>query len=479
MPPRIPERELHAIEEVVCHHPEGSAAGQIAHAIGTRLPRRTLQYYLRHLVSEKRLVKKGKGRWTRYLPARGMISKKSGTGKEIMPAPPEAAAGMPLSEAGREILDLVSRPMTERKPVGYRRDFLENYLANKSSYLSSDEKTRLQKLGEPGTPDMRSAGTYAERILHRLLIDLSWNSSRLEGNTYSLLETRRLIELGEETEGKAPLEAQMILNHKAAIEFLVQSAGTVGFNRQTICNLHAMLADNLLGDPSAPGRLRREPVTIGLSVYRPPAVPQIIDECFDRLLATARAIRDPFEQAFFVMVQLPYLQPFLDVNKRVSRLAANIPLIRNNLVPLSFVAVSDTLYVKGLLGVYEHNRIDLLKDVFLWAYERSAVRYAAVQQSIIEPDAFRLQHRDAIKEAIANVIQKAMGYKTAAIYLKEFAADRIGKKDRNKFIEAVETDLTGVHEGSYARYRLRPSEFQAWRKVWDSERSRTKPFRTE
>jgi len=88
------------------------------------------------------------------------------------------------------------------------------------------------------------------------LIDLSWNSSRLEGNTYSLLETERLLEFGENAEGKDALEAQMILNHKAAIELLVEQAAEIGFNRYTILNLHALLSDNLLADPQACGRLR-------------------------------------------------------------------------------------------------------------------------------------------------------------------------------------------------------------------------------
>ena len=105
----------------------------------------------------------------------------------------------------------------------------------------------------------------------------------------------------------------------------------------------------------------------------------MIEECFDQILATASAISDPFEQAFFVMVQLPYLQPFDDVNKRVSRLAANIPLIKANLVPLSFEDVPRQLYTEAMLGVYEMKRIELLRDVFIWAYGRSAARYAAVR----------------------------------------------------------------------------------------------------
>lgn len=115
-----------------------------------------------------------------------------------------------------------------------------------------------------------------------------------------------------------------------------KSADQIGFNRRTILNLHALLADNLLEDPTAPGGLRHEGVGISGSVFHPLEVPQLLEECFDEILEKAAAVTDPFEQAFFMMVQLPYLQPFIDVNKRVSRLAANIPLIRRNLAPLSF-----------------------------------------------------------------------------------------------------------------------------------------------
>ena len=189
------------------------------------------------------------------------------------------------------------------------------------------------------------------------MIDLSWNSSRLEGNTYSLLDTQRLIEAGEMAEGKQRLEAQMILNHKEAIELLADGTAAVGFNRYTVLNLHAMLADNLMADPRAPGRLRHIGVGIGASVFHPLEVPQLIEECFDQVLATASMIGDPFEQAFFAMVQIPYLQPFENVNKRVSRLCANIPLIKSNLSPLTFADLPRDLYTEAMLGVYELNRI--------------------------------------------------------------------------------------------------------------------------
>jgi len=287
-----------------------------------------------------------------------------------------AEEAVPLSAASQEMRAYLSQPLNARKPVGYNREFLDSYRPNETFYLSEEQRAHLAQVGKPNFAD-QAAGTYAKQILNRLLIDLSWNSSRLEGNTYSLLDTTRLIELGEAAEGRDRLEAQMIVNHKDAIEFLVNEAEGIGFNRYTILNLHGILAQNLLPDPGAPGRLRRMGVGIGKSTFHPLELPQLIEECFDQLLATAAAIADPFEQSFFVMVQLPYLQPFDDVNKRVSRMAANIPFIRANLSPLAFTDVPQDLYAHAMLGVYELNRIELLRDLFIWAYERSAARYAA------------------------------------------------------------------------------------------------------
>ncbi|MBF0623558.1 MAG: hypothetical protein HQL82_02000 [Magnetococcales bacterium] len=203
---------------------------------------------------------------------------------------------MPLSSAGLAIRDLIRRPTEARKPVGYDRGFLDDYRPNVSFYLSPRERAHLAEVGRPQSP-IQPAGTYARQILNRLLIDLAWNSSRLEGNTYSLLDTRRLIELGEQAEGRAHLEAQMILNHKDAIEFLVSAAGDIGFNRYTILNLHALLANNLLADTTAAGRLRYIAVGIEHSAFHPLEMPQLIVECFDQLLATAEAMIRPSEFA--------------------------------------------------------------------------------------------------------------------------------------------------------------------------------------
>jgi hypothetical protein len=258
----------------------------------------------------------------------------------------------------------------------------------------------------------------------------------------------------------------MILNHKDAVEFLVGNAGEIGFNRYTILNLHGILANNLLADERAAGRLRHIAVGIDGSAYHPPETPQLIEECFDQLLATAAAIADPFEQSLFVMTQLPYLQPFDDVNKRVSRMAANIPFIRANLSPLSFTDLPRDLYTHAMLGVYELNRIELLRDVFIWSYERSAARYAAVRQSLGEPDPFRLRYREALRSVVGEVVRGGMDRRAAADHVAAWVAANVEQDDREKFREVAENELLGLHEGNFARYAIRPGEFATWRDVW-------------
>jgi fido (protein-threonine AMPylation protein) len=463
MPKQIPKNELDAVHEAVARFPKGASVEEVNNALAGKMPRRTLQRRLALLVEQNRLTVEGRGRASRYrLPA---ITGKADNVEEDDKLDALGEVYVPVSPEGNVIKQAVREPIQNRDPVGYNRAFLDGYRPNDTFYLSLEIRQHLYDIGR-SPDDKRPAGTYVRQIFNRLLIDLSWNSSRLEGNTYSLLETERLLELGEETEGKDVLEAQMILNHKAAIEMLVDQAMEIGFNRYTILNLHALLSDNLLANPLACGRLRTIAVGIGGTVYHPLEVPQLIDECFQQILDTAAAITDPFEQAFFAMVQMPYLQPFEDVNKRVSRLAANLPLIRENLSPLSFVDVPELAYIEGMLGVYELNQIELLRDIFVWAYERSCARYSAVQQSLGEPDPFRLRYRTLVAKIVSEIVRSGMDKKTAAVLIKQCATKSVPQEQRARFIEVVETEVMSLHEGNIARYRLRPSEYQLWEKIW-------------
>jgi hypothetical protein len=427
-------------------------------------PRRSLQRWIARLVADGRIVAVGAGRGRRYR----IPDYNSSSHEPASLLVREAAAEfdpIPLSSAAERTNRLVSLPITRRKPVGYDFSFLDGYRPNVSAYLSPALRRKLAALGQTHGEAL-PAGTHLRKVMDRLLIDLSWNSSRLEGNTYSLLETQRLLEAGEAAEGHAAHETQMILNHKAAIELLAEHADEIGFNRYTLCNLHALLSENLLPEPAAGGRLRTHAVGIGASVYHPPEVPSLIEECFDQILATATAISDPFEQAFFAMIHLPYLQPFEDVNKRVSRLAANIPLVRHNLGPLSFVDVPQSDYMHAILGVYELKRVDYLRDVFAWAYERSCARYAAVRQVLGEPDPFRLRHRERLKEVVAAVVRGRMDKKAAAAFVRRESQKLPDTSERTPFAAMIEAELTSLHEGNFARYRLRPAEFSAWQQTW-------------
>lgn len=455
---QIPKEALAAIENALAGKSGSATAREILEELVEDVPMRTLQYRLKYLADVGRIDKQGEGRWARYSVA-------SRAAALVAPVGELEGSVIPLSAAGAKVQDHLRQPQARRKHVGYDRAFLESYEPNLDTYLTDAERDHLAEIGRSralGQP----AGTYAERILNRLLIDLSWNSSRLEGNTYSLLDTKRLVEFGEAAEGHDNREAQMVLNHKDAIEFLVGNVEEIGFNRYTILNLHGMLANNLLPDDSAAGRLRYIPIGIESSVFHPLEEPQLIEECFDLVLAKARVIENPFEQALFVMIQLPYLQPFDDVNKRVSRLAANIPFIRSGLSPLSFTEVSRRIYTDAVLGVYELNDIALLKDLFIWAYERSAARYAAVRQSLGEPDPFRVKHRDNLRNVIRQIVQQRVGQKDASRYIGTWMHENLPPSEHDRFRETAETELLALHEGNFARYRITPKAFASWQKEW-------------
>jgi hypothetical protein len=444
------------ILQAVARFPDSASVDEIGVALDHTVPRRTLQRRIALLVFENRLIPESEGRGRRYRlppPEREAVTSKPVTG------------GIRYSPEAEAIRDRVALPISSRKPVGYDRAFLDQYRPNESFYLTTEIRAYLASLG--AVPDVRfPPGTYVRQVLNRLLIDLSWNSSRLEGNTYSLLETERLLEFGENAEGRNVREAQMILNHKAAIELLVEAGSDIGFNRYTICNLHALLSENLLSDPQACGRVRLKGVGITGTVFQPLHGPQVIDECFEQVLHTADAVENVFEKAFFVMVHLPYLQPIEDVNKRVSRLAANIPLIRANFCPLSFVDVPEQDYTHGILGVYELTRVELLRDVFVWAYERSCARYSAVRQSLGEPDPFRLRYRQELADMVAAVVRGQLDKKAAGSLIQHLAFEKAEGGDRSRLVEVAETELMALHEGNIARYRLRLSEYQVWHATW-------------
>ncbi len=409
------------------------------------------------LIDTGQVAAQGEGRARRYFWAEAQPS-----GKGIATAVDGFPSFIPLSVDSQDILAYIDQPPEARKPVGYQRDFLDAYRPNETCYLSESLRRQLRKMGR--TTDVNEpAGTYSRAILNRLLIDLSWASSQLEGNTYSRLDTRELIEHGKAARGKAAIETQMILNHKTAIELLVENIDSAEFNRYTLMNLHSALAENLLPNPADEGRIRQHAIDIGKSVYRPLSTSQQIEDALELLLSKANQIEDPFEQSFFMMVHLPYLQPFADINKRTSRLAANLPLFRMNLCPLTFLDVPEQAYSRATLGVYEMTRVELLRDLYIWAYERSTQEYLAIKQDLSEPDPLRLVWRDFIKQTIREVITHPEIEPLSCI--QRAVAERIPEGEQADVHALTVEELRRLHEGVLARYGLRPSEYTDWKAV--------------
>ena len=455
MPRTTPSEERQLIESIVAAHPNGIRISDIEAEMtrrqGDKLNRRTLQRRLQKLIEAQRLTAAGESIALVYKPVLGApVAIKDVAQAELY---------VLVSPEGARIRDSVRLPLMHRRPVGYQREFLDAYQPGETFYLSESLRTQLHDMGRTA-PSERPAGTYARDILSRLLVDLSWASSKLEGNTYSRLDTQNLIELGQAAQGKDAIETQMILNHKTAIEMLIEDADEVGFDAFTFKNLHAVLSQDLMRDPQSSGRLRRRAVDISGTVFHPAALPQVIEDCFEQLLQKAAVIADPFEQAFFLMVQLPYLQPFEDVNKRVSRVGANMPLIKHNLCPLSFIDVPERAYVEGTLGVYELNEVDLLRDVFVWAYERSCQRYLAITQTMVEPDPLKMKYREALIHAVQVVVKGQLRPQPDVI--ARVARDIVNEADRDAFVQMLTDALGQLHEGSIARYRLRRSEYLSW-----------------
>lgn len=410
----------------------------------------TAKRQLNALIKAGLVFRDGQTRATRYRIVEAPST--SATGAEASPASPASAVDtVRWSNNGQALLARLQQPLAARAPAGYQRAFVEDYVPNQSALLSP---AVAQALADEGRMRGRQpAGTYARKVLEPLLLDLSWSSSRLEGNRYSLLATQELFKRG--TAGDDP-DAVMLLNHKAAIEFMVDAVPQYGLTPAVIGNLHALLMQDLLADAEGLGRIRQTVVNIGDTTYVPLQAPMLLQEMFDLIVEKARLIKNPVEAAFFLWVNLAYLQPFEDGNKRTSRLSANIPLMLYNCAPLSFLDVEAQDYAYAMMGVYEDCDVSLAADLFTWAYRRSIRKYAIQLDAVGVPDPVRLRFREQLNEAISRVVRERDTIDAA------MAALGLSKEDALAFrpLLAQELRVLGLH--NCARYRLPMEQVQRW-----------------
>lgn len=406
----------------------------------------TIRRHLDALCASGQLARSGQARGTRYRLAGG-IAPVEHAAQKAFPSDLGPAWSPTAVELGRK-LDM---PLAARDPVTYRREFVEDYIPNETWLMPrslAEELYRARRLRE-----QQPAGTYARKVLEQLLVDLSWSSSRLEGNRYTLLATEALFKRGT---AESDVDAVMLLNHKAAMEFLVDAVPLQGLSTALIRNLHAVLMQDLLADTDALGVIRKKLVNISDTVYVPTQVPAVLEEMLVTIVSKARLIKNPVEAAFFLWVNLAYLQPFEDGNQRTSRLAANIPLMLYNCSPLSFLDADPHDYAQAMLGVYEFRDVSRAVDLFAWTYRRSMKKYVVVMESMGAPNPLRLQYRAHLTEAVGLVVRNR---KSAQAAIVELGLD----DDQAPGFRAMLLDeLNKLEVFNCARYRLTMNATQAW-----------------
>lgn len=208
--------------------------------------------------------------------------------------------------------------------------------------------------------------------IERLAIDLSWKSSQIEGNTYSLLETERLLKEKQTASGKSKDEAVMLLNHKDAIDFIVENPEYLKkLSIRRIEDIHSLLTKEL----GINRNLRHRRVGITGTNYRPLDNEFQIKEAFEDMCQLINSKTNIFEKALIALVLISYIQGFMDGNKRTARITSNAILIANKYCPISFRTVDSIEYKKAMLIFYERNNITAFKRIFIDQFEFAVKTY--------------------------------------------------------------------------------------------------------
>lgn len=407
--------------------------------LGPGFAERTIRRWLSELIDEDLVKKTGIKSSTRYQFA------------------PSLSQSLFAREAIKSI-DYVRQPIFQRSPTVYNKQWLDEYKPNQTFYFSAKDRDQMHRQGQRGV-DNNSAGTFARKIYNRLLIDLSYNSSRLEGNTYSLLDTERLIFEGASAEGKLNAEKVMILNHKEAIRHLIDFAPQIEIDFNEICTLHFLLSDSLIA-PQYSGQLRDHGVRISASTYVPIENKLELEKQLQIVCQKAKLIQDPFESSFFLLTHVAYLQAFVDVNKRTSRLSANIPLIKHNLVPLSFNDVEKEDYNSAMIAIYELNDVLPLSKLYYYSYLRSCQQYDANAESM-GYDEIRVRYRQIRRGILRHIIVNQLTGTKIAEYVQDQAA-KIPADQRSHFLKNVFEDLHEINPHRIAGLGVSVQQLENW-----------------
>ena len=243
----------------------------------------------------------------------------------------------------------------------------------KHNVFTAQELEKLAEFHKIFRNNISQLSTNAyKKELERLAIDLSWKSSQIEGNTYSLLETERLLKDKETAAGKTKEEAIMLLNHKEAIDFIIENPDYLSpLSVSKIEDIHSILVKELGVDRN----IRNRRVGISGTNYRPLDNEFQINEALRNSCVLINKKNNVFEKALLALVLISYIQPFMDGNKRTARIVSNALLINQNYCPLSFRTVDPIEYKKAMLLFYEQNNISCFKEIFINQFEFAVNTY--------------------------------------------------------------------------------------------------------
>ena len=303
------------------------------------------------------------------LTARGVLER-TGKGRAVS----YHISGKYLFHENVDIDRYFSLPFNERnaKPE-FQRDVFQLF---ETGIFSDDERKRLETIDVAYRSAKRKlereSPTILRREWERLVVELSWKSSEIEGNTYTLLETEALLKERQRAEGKDVAETQMILNHKKALDFILGHKDEFReITVEKVLDLHALLTE----DMAISVDFRNHPVGITGTLYRPLARYDDIAESMRQLSDACARIGDAFGKAFFLLTMISYIQPFEDGNKRTARILADAVLYAYDHPMLSYRNVSAIDYKKAIVLFYERNNISLIKNIFLDQIVFSAKNY--------------------------------------------------------------------------------------------------------
>jgi Fic family protein len=310
----------------------------------------TLKRRLNDLVSNNLVSSVGKGRGTKYVVSQEM---------QLL---------YPLNEE-----DYFAQDMANRNAKTSFDFKLITEILNGANLFTEEELNILHELQEEYTESINKLSvTENRKALEHLSIDLSWKSSEIEGNTYTLLETEALLKNNETAAGKTMEEANMLLNHKKAIDFLIQEKNYLApLSVAKIEDIHSLLVNNLEVDRN----IRKGIVTVIGTNYKPLDNEHQIREALQDMCNLVNVRENIFEKALLVLVLISYIQAFGDGNKRTARIISNGILIQNNYCPISFITIDTIAYKKAMLLFYEQNNISAFKRIFIDQFEHAAITY--------------------------------------------------------------------------------------------------------